>query len=283
MKHNKPGKPIPPELAEEYDDYVDDAVALAKGSLSPERAAAVRQRMADDPMYRAVIEPIVDAYDAPPLSEAEFHEKWASFQRRAGISQVALEPAADAADLAAFEERVRGREGVWRRRLMKLAAAVLVVFTLFPISWLVLEWTFWTKHSTAANVTATIDLPDGSVATLSPSSGIKYLDDMTSGNGTFRRDVGMTGTVEFTVAPLVNTKRFEVTTRHAQIVAVGTRFRVEELDGFTRVRVDEGRVTVQSRRDGELVGTPVTLDAGSSARALPSGVVPEPNPSQRTP
>ncbi len=51
---------IPPELSPDYDEYVDVALDLANGTLSPAREAEVRARLETDATFRAVVQPILD-------------------------------------------------------------------------------------------------------------------------------------------------------------------------------------------------------------------------------
>lgn len=262
-----PRRDIPPALAEEYDDYVVDAVALANGTLSPQREAEVRARMASDPIYHAVVAPILEAKRNPvPVSAPGMDEQWQNFRERAGLAH------ADN-DLAEFQKRVQSRERAGSRRMM-LFAAVLSFLVIVPVGGLTYMFaTSFENVETAANVTSEVWLPDGSVATLAPSSEIEYRTGMVTPLGDLDREVTLRGSADFVVtqrAPM----RFTVITAQAHVVVMGTRFRVEHHAAFTLVRVLEGTVNVRPLNgDGDFVGQPVTLQAGGGARIFSGGAV----------
>lgn len=268
-KRNHPD--VPQHLLPEYDEYVDDALDLVRGRLSKDEEAAVRKRMDEDPIYKAVIDDIVDAESAPPLPKAELEARLAEFWKKAGVEPVTpvltQEDEATAADLADFAERTRARETVWRRRLVKIGAIAATVVGLMFGSWFYFD-SFWTDYRTASYVTSTIDLPDGSKVVLAPSSTFRHLDKMESARGSLRRDTYLTGEGEFTVQPISDVP-FSITTENATIVVIGTRFRVKAGGALTEVRVEEGKVSVQAIDErGDAQGAAVTLGAGSSARVI---------------
>ena len=264
---NFPRRSIPPALAEQYDDYVADAVALANRTLSPEREAEVRGRMANDPTYRAVLEPILAAKANPvQMSASEMDARWEDFRRRAEL-------ATPSDDLAAFQGRVRARDRATQRRMMLFAALLsfLVVVPVVGLTWMYA--TYFEQVETAANVTSEVRLPDGSVATLAPSSKLEYRTGMVTPLGDLDRDVELSGTADFVVTQRAPS-RFTVITDHAHMIVMSTRFRVEHHAPFTLVRVQEGTVSVQPLNgDGDFVGQPLTLEAGGGARIFSGGAV----------
>lgn len=267
-------KDVPRHLLPEYDDYVDDALDLVRGRLSPDEETAMRQRMATDPIYKAVVDDIVDAESAPPLSPAVVEASLRNFWRKAGM-QTEL-PARDegSLDLEDFAARTRAREHVWRRRLVRIGAIAATVVGLMIGSWFYLA-SFWVSHDTPSYVTSTIELPDGSVVQLAPSSSLRHMREMKNIKGDLRRRVELDGSAEFTVTHLGGL-RFEVFTTHARIVAIGTRFTVTDRADYTEVRVHEGTVTVEPLEANEASsGQPIALSAGSSARVVGGQVMTE--------
>lgn len=275
MKRHKQ-ESVPQHLLPEYDDYVDDAVDLVRGRLSKDEEAVVRKRMAEDPIYKAVIDDIVDAESAPPLPPAVVEASLQRFWQKAGLEPDPVEvPQAATTDLEDYAQRVKARERVWRRRLMRIGAVAATIVGLMFGSWFYFD-SFWTEHRTHAYVTARVDLPDGSTVTLDPGSRLRHLDNMRSGRGSLRRDVYLSGSGDFYVRHLGEVP-FSVITPHARIVVVGTRFRIEAAGGHTIVRVVEGRVTVEPVDEmEESLGPAVNVDAGFTARAVGSRVLVEP-------
>jgi ferric-dicitrate binding protein FerR (iron transport regulator) len=271
MKDRKFMKPIPPELSEEYDDYVNDGVALAEGKLSPDRAAAVRARMEMDPMYRKVIEPIIDAWQAPSLSPDEARRHLAEFWKRAGV-----EPASESDELSAYRERVKAR-GSRNWKLIAGIAAVFAFLMLLPASfWVYLEVRYFETFETPANVEGMVRLPDQSSVRLAPASSIRYNKEMANRQ---RRWVVLEGEGTFTVVPTPMPAVFVVETPVAYITVIATRFTVQATDASTIVAVDEGRVSVQPRGgDGRSKGRPTILNAGGRVRVTSAGVFEETKP-----
>lgn len=280
MKDSRQDHSIPLELAAEYDDYVDDAIALAAGTLSAEQSDAVRERMLKDANYKAVIDSILLAESAPALPQARVDASLRSFWEQASVvGEIAGESAAALED---FAERTRVREHVWRRRLLKVGAVAATIAALTIGSWFYFD-SFFTEHRTAPYMTATLELPDRSTVVLEPSSMLRHLDNMQSGRGFLRRDVYLTGSAEFTVRHIGDV-RFSVTSSNAVIVAIGTRFHVQTREALTVVRVDEGQVTVQPYdENGDTQGEAVTVIAGATARVIGTKVMIDTPTGARTP
>jgi ferric-dicitrate binding protein FerR (iron transport regulator) len=258
---------IPSDLSEEYDEHVDDALDLANGRLSPERAAAVRARMAADPAYRGVVQSLLDAHDQPEvMSEDDLRHQWQAFTRRAGLSTVE-------ADLAEFQKRVKSREREGRHRIY-LVAAIVVVLVGIPIVGLTYMFgNYFERVETASNVTSRIELPDGSVATLAPSSKLEYRTGMVTPQGNLNREVTLHGSADFVVTNKAE-RQFVVLTSHAHVMVVGTQFRVEVQKSFTLVTVREGVVRTQAVDDeGKRVGTAHMVQAGGTVRIFSDGTV----------
>lgn len=263
----KKDRDVPQHLLPEYDDAVDDAFDLAEGRLSHEREKAVRDRMAADPNYRAAIEDILDAESAPPLPAAVVEESLRAFHRRAGL----VDDAEPEAELEDFAERVKARESRWRQRLYMAAAAGLV-FVAALVGVNVWAYAAWTRIETASTVTSVVNLPDGSVVQLNPSSYLAYFDDMKNRRGNLKRDVDFRGSATFTVST-IDGAPFSVLTPSALITVVGTRFTVNATEDLTLIQVFEGQVRVLPLKDETQAGEPVLLGPGSSARVLGGKVV----------
>lgn len=263
-----PRRDMPPALAEQYDDYVVDAVALANGTLTPQREAEVRERMASDATYRAVVTPILEATRNPvPVSASEMDAQWADFRRRAALSS-------PDEDLAAFQERIRARERRFRRRIMFAAAVVAFVIAIPVVGLTYLRRTYFEQVETASNTTLTIEFPDGSVGTLAPSSKLEYRAGMQTPGGDLNREMTLDrGTADFAVRH-VGAPAFAVRTPHAVMTVVGTRFRVEVHEGYTHVAVSEGVVRANALdEEGSRSGQPLLLEKGMGARVFRNGPV----------
>jgi ferric-dicitrate binding protein FerR (iron transport regulator) len=268
MKDRKSNDPIPPELSPENDEYVDDAVQLAQKQLSPTREREVRDRMARDPVYRAVVEQVVDSYAAPELSEREFSEKFAEFRELAGLTDAEVNPG-----LEDYKARVRSRS---RWLVLKLAAAAIIVVVGAP--WVVerlVEWRYYTTRTAEADEYRLVQLGEGSTVYLSPGSSARY-DRETALHD--EREVSVEGEATFNVTPNPRAS-FLVHTRLAHIVVVGTRFVVHANRGMTEVRVDEGRLSVELYdRKRNLTGIKRTIGAGESVRVTAAGIFDTPHP-----
>lgn len=257
--------PVPPELSPEYDHYVEIAVDLANNRLSPERAAEVRERMRTDEIFRKVVEPIVESYKAPPLSDAEMAVHWKEFRRRAGLPPEPVEQNS----LGDFEARVRSRKSNdWRK--WGMVAAGFFLLLLVPLG--VIGYQDFANHTSReaeANEYSSVRLPDASTVLLSPGSRVRYNKSL---EGRARRIVTLTGEATFTVTPLAN-QPFEVHTNLARVIAVGTRFSVTTSSSFTLVYVSEGKVTVQAMEDDIAKGRLLTLKAGTRVRVTKAGII----------
>lgn len=152
-------------------------------------------------------------------------------------------------------------------------AASLVILLLVPFvgSWWVdrrerieAELTPLTRTTTVQTwVPATVPLPDGSTATLSSGTTLKFNPKFVNG-----REVHLVGEGRFDVR--AGAAEFKVTTETAEVTVVGTSFTVTAFgQAGTHVMVREGKVRVRGMLD--IPNRPgLVVEAGQSARVLPN-------------
>ncbi len=162
------------------------------------------------------------------------------------------------------QERRRQR----RRQFTGLGAVLLAALLSAQ-----LPWAYWTAdHRTAAGEIRTLTLPDGSQVVLNSHSAID-LDY----NDTTRTVELVRGELLATVAKVPG-RPFQVTTRDLTATALGTEYSVRLEDGFTRVAVQESKVSV-TPRDGD---NSLEISAGQQADLNRDGVIARnATPSQR--
>jgi ferric-dicitrate binding protein FerR (iron transport regulator) len=266
---------IPPELSEDHDEIVDLAVALARNEMSPTQATAFRERMASDAVVRAVATPIIEAYQAKPLTDAEFEPKWARFRERSGIADLARlaeKQGAESADLAEYQTRVKGRSRVWVKWVARAAAIYFTAVGLSVGTWLSWEYAYFDRRSTGPDEFLTVLMPDKSTVQLSPSSHIKYHENYSERR---LRTVWVEGEAVFDVTPQQGVT-YEVMGKVARVFVVGTRFTVQSQGDVTVISVERGMVSVQALdADEEPTGTLKTIKAGARVRVTRAGIVPE--------
>lgn len=151
----------------------------------------------------------------------------------------------------------RGRQ---RRRQFTGLGAVLLAALLGAQ----LPWAYWTAdHRTAAGEIRTLTLPDGSQVVLNSGSAIDldYSD-------TTRTVELVRGELLATVAKAPD-RPFQVVTRDLTATALGTEYSVRLEDGFTRVAVQESKVSVTPRHSDEQL----ELTAGQQADLNRDGVL----------
>lgn len=136
-----------------------------------------------------------------------------------------------------------------------------------------LPWAYWTAdHRTAAGEIRTLTLPDGSRVVLNSGSAIDldYSD-------TTRTVELVRGELLATVAKAPD-RPFQVITRDLTATALGTQYSVRLEDGFTRVAVQESKVSVTPSNGGD----DLALSAGQQADLNRNGVIArKATPSQR--
>jgi ferric-dicitrate binding protein FerR (iron transport regulator) len=241
MKDRNLPRPIPPELAEEYDEHVDDAVRLARNELSPERTAAVRERMASDATYRALVEPILESYREPPLSDTEFTSRWDEFRRRLWP----IDSARD--DVADDTVRLRSRRKAFRRGVA-IAASLVIALVGGVVAREYYETRKWEVRTAGKHEWVNLSLPDQSRVYLTPGAEVRYRRSLWKDS---ERRVYLKGDARFIVEHDTRAP-FQVQTSTARITAVGTEFTVNAtLPCITFVRVRVGTVLVQAlKKDG---------------------------------
>lgn len=156
-------------------------------------------------------------------------------------------------------EPAQARRRQRRRQLTGLGALVLAALLGAQ-----LPWAYWTAdHRTAAGEIRTLTLPDGSQVVLNSHSAIDL------GYSDATRTVELVrGELLATVAKAPD-RPFQVVTRDLTATALGTEYSVRLDDGFTRVAVQESRVSV-TPRDG---GDGLALSAGQQADLNRDGVL----------
>ncbi|QVL42789.1 MAG: FecR domain-containing protein [Alcanivorax sp.] len=165
-------------------------------------------------------------------------------------------------------EPAQARRRQRRRQLTGLGAVLLAV--LFGTQ---LPWAYWgADHRTAAGEIRALTLPDGSRLVLNSGSAIDldYSD-------TTRTVELVRGELLATVAKAPD-RPFSVVTRDLTATALGTQYSVRLENGFTRVAVQESKVSVTPRHSDEQL----ELSAGQQADLNRDGVLArETIPSQR--
>lgn len=269
--HEQPAPMLPDEWLDEYDAYVEDAVALARGELSPEREAGVRARLETDATYRSVVLSIVDAYAAPPTSDEEFEPHWQDVRRRAGLATV--QAGVHLYDAGPARRKRRARRG-WRAlagrmpRLARIAAVAMIAagaLTGFTASYL---WFFsWAEYVTAAAETITHELPDRSVVQLGASSSLRYRRHFRDERGRLRRELWVSG--EATVHVAAHRRPIEVRAGGISVSTTEGTFTIVVRDSDGQVLVLDGQATVRALhpRDGASAAA-VVIEAGGAARVI---------------
>jgi ferric-dicitrate binding protein FerR (iron transport regulator) len=264
------------ELSPRYDHYVDQALDYARGYLLPEDAKEFRDRMKTDELFRRVVEPVIESYQASPATEREVRDSWVDLRRRM-IAQGITPPALEAIDQIAapattYEQRIKERSrnnwGIAGR-----IAAVIAFLMLVPLSIVTyLEIFHIERVSTAANISSEVRLPDQSLVRLEPASRMRYATNFATRSD---RWIDFEGDAEFTVAP--SPRPFRVETSMAYITVTGTRFSVRSTDDFTLVTVHEGKVNVRGVDEmGDASGPTRVVEAGQRVRVTSSGILNEP-------
>lgn len=262
------------ELSPKYDGYVDQAVEYANDRLPAEEAAAFRQRIKTDDMFRRVVEPVLDAYSAPPLSRDEAREAWDDFRSRVAAAGLPV-PSAEAWDRAVAAQddyaiRVADRKRRNWRLIAKIAAVIAFLFLAPTSIWVYLELAHIERVATKANVFSVVHLPDQSVVELAPESRMRYARNFATRR---HRWIDFSGEGKFTVAPLAGVQ-FVVETPMADVTVLGTVFTLKAHDETLIVDVQEGKVSVQPvSGTGEPMGSAATVVAGSRVRVTSAGVL----------
>ena len=242
------------------------------GELDADREAEVRRRIATDPEFRALAEPLLAVYaDRPALEydRDDLARSWEEITRRIGIAANPPAPGDPAVvDFKRDVKRNRGRSA----RMIGWSVAALIMLTILPRAGAFVYHAREDAGRTAWNSTTTRPLADGSVAILGSRTRLVQIGDLASDA---ERWVVLDGEVTLTVKHIPG-RSFIVRARSADIEVTGTRFTVRSYgEAETIVTVKEGSVRVKARAlEGKrYVGT-LDLIAGQTAR-VHRGFAPE--------
>ncbi|MEX2177777.1 MAG: FecR domain-containing protein [Gemmatimonadaceae bacterium] len=263
---------IPPELADEHGDLADLAVQLANEELPAERVAELSKRLATDPVFRAVAEPILDAWKAPPLTDAEMAREWPEFRRRAGIADLEALESRDDPELAAYVARVRERTRAQRWRRVLGVAAILLLVVGLPVGRDAFDERFnWMHIETGAIETTTARLPDSTTVTVYPDSRLSFQRGMGMWS---RRAVRLRGRAEYQMRSRSGGgEPLEIRTATARLTPFYSNATVTAFPDATEIVVHRGTVLVYALdEEGEPARQVVRVEQGEVARVA-DGIV----------
>ncbi|MEP1895709.1 MAG: FecR domain-containing protein [Alloalcanivorax venustensis] len=164
-------------------------------------------------------------------------------------------------------EPTQARRRQRRRQLTGLGAVLLAVLVGTQ-----LPWAYWTADHRTAGEIRTLTLSDGSQVVLNSHSAI----DLDYSDATRTVEL-VRGELLATVAKAPD-RPFRVITRDLTATALGTEYSVRQEDGFTRVAVQESKVSVTPSNGGD----DLALSAGQQADLNRNGVIArKATPSQR--
>jgi ferric-dicitrate binding protein FerR (iron transport regulator) len=263
MKDRHPVRPIPPELSADFDEDVEIAVDLAAGRLTTARAGEVRERLRTDADFRAVAQPILDAWSAPAATQPDVERGWRDLISRA--EDAGLAPLTPYAVSIPMDKRER------RRRMFVLLAAsvafIAVGATVFDYWFNRRVVPVLTERTARESVVtwspSSYTLPDGSVIAMTTGASLNFVPGFANG-----REVTFSGDARFNVEP--GATPFVVKTETAIITVLGTTFNVSAHPGGPAiVQVIQGTVRIQSRTpmNPDIV---VRLEAGQRGRVMPN-------------
>lgn len=163
-----------------------------------------------------------------------------------------------------MEEEAGTRRLFSRRTYLGIAATLLILIT---SSLLIMKLKLAHRDDTAANVIKkttqqgeklTVQLPDGTIATLNSGSQIEFPESFSDHD----RKISLTGEAYFDVAKDAS-RPFTVTSNEVSVTALGTAFNVNAFDesGDVKVTLLVGKVRVDERAGN----TSTLLDPGESA------------------
>ena len=230
----------------------------AVGALSEDKAAEVRARIARDPEFRDLVDPLLLLAERgpsfTPRPRHEVEKRWNALQER--IRRTSSDPDVLASVMKAQEARTR------RRLLLLSAASIILMVGILPAIRPVTRFVQQFDQVVPPGATQIVDLGGGSTATLSSGSRLTQ-----SGTETKRRFWFLTGDGEFHVVP-GDPRPFVVHTGAAEVVVTGTRFHVHGYRNEpAEVSVSEGTVQVWGiDDDGVPIGQPISLTVGERAR-----------------
>ncbi len=244
----------PEEIREAIEDDPEVTLIsdyLAK-ELTPDQAREVEQRLQDDEGFRDRVAPIIEAWRARPtlrdieISEEEMGARWQRFLAKAAWRSYEGGDGGGRREASGAEQRRLER----RVRQWQLAAALLLLVG-WPLvgagaAYLASRASASRLHVAEASGRewSAVNVGGDSWVTLSPGSRLTW-PETTDGNGA--RELHLDGSARFRLAPLA-AGRYVVVTPSAHVLVTGTTFEVAvDAPSATRVRVDLGRVVLQSR------------------------------------
>ena len=259
-------------LERELDPDMAMASDYVSGALDDAQAAAVRARIARDPAFADLVEPLFIAArheaSAGRITPAERQQKYLELRRRIGMPD-ALPLAPDNTRIA-FASEMRDHRRRERRKHAYLFAAILAMTLVMPALYSVVKW--WRNdvglyNRVAWGATQTVPLLGGATVTLASGTRLVKVADY----GSAQRLVFLTGEGTFDVPPGSTLPPLEIQTQSAVVTVRGTRFTVSAYEWApTVVTVERGVVEVVGRdAEGDRMSGPaVQLRAGQRLRAV---------------
>lgn len=254
-----------PSPASSPDELWEALARYVSGESPPEEAERIRRWLAEQPARADLMTALADAIGRLPAAASADVDVEAALRRvkaRFDETQVyRLPPRLPA------EEQSSHR---WRRTLVRVAAAVIVVLGASLI-WRASQdrevpLVATAAYATSVGQTDSLRLPDGTRVVLGPLSRLTLSGDF--GNST--RAVELNGEAWFDVEPDARTP-FTVRAGAATIRDLGTGFAVRSNGGLVRVAVTVGSVVLHATGRPESTG--VVLEAGDRGVLAASGGV----------
>lgn len=172
----------------------------------------------------------------------------------------------------AADEQVLVRKLVWSRWAVAASMVLLIV-----LGWLNQDLIKYQTYQTDFGQTQTFQLSDGSLVTLNANSSLRV---PRFGFGQRTREVFLQGEAEFSVVHTSNHQQFIVkTTRHFDVLVLGTEFAVYSRERGAKVLLNKGKVQLryqQGKVAKEVVMKPGDLVLIDPQDQLIQTVVPEP-------
>lgn len=222
------------------------------------------------------------------VKEVDFDEPKASGAGAGAARPEFVRAAVVPADAAPAVEPVStAARPVGRRRMLSMLTGTLLALTLVVGG--VGGWEFWSNSRQFETVrnrathTISLELPDGSEATLGPKSELKYLKGMWT-LGSPDRQVWPKGEVTFRVRKIEYSTRgstrpsrqslFRIATPHAWVtIRTDAQVKVEAQRSATSVEMLEGAARIRRHTsEQQPVGEVIEVPARSGARATATGV-----------
>ena len=196
-----------------------------EGRLSEEEFEAFMAalRRAEDPnTYEQTLEQLwQDAGKDFPLSQDASHRMLADFRHRR-------------------KEAIQSKKRIFLRKIWYRAAAVVTLFAMGVVLWLLLGGQQTLEYATGYGETRTLTLPDGTTVVLNANSALSYQDHWHPEQS---REVWLDGEAFFSVVHTQNHQRFRVNvTEDFTVEVLGTEFNVKDRREKTQVVLNAGKV-----------------------------------------